>query len=420
MTDLVSSNVLPLTFLLLALLALRKTLLKHFGAKMCYQLWLLVPLFLAMHYAPSFSFNTYTLQPSVFTVVLSDMPEQVSTYGQTSWIASIWLMGASIIGAYFVLAHRNFHKALNESLDTGKVNEARIEADQSPLFYRSQQVTSPMLTGLIMPKLILPTAFEQKYNQQQQKLIIAHEICHYRRGDIYWNLLATVCLVLFWFHPLAWLAFAKYRQDQELSCDHAVMVDLSLDDKKQYAHALLNTIENHQSAGLLHMSFGKFGDKSTMQERIQQLQSNTKHNKLATIGIFSLAVFLISSTTLAETAVTKASLPTKPTLAQKAEMPEKEELAEKEEQPKNELSPVDVVYPKYPVDAARNEIEGSVTLSFDINHQGHPENITIVESVPEGVFDEQATLAFKQWRYEPQKETIKSNTVQLDFVLGPR
>ena len=414
-----TDSLLPLTLLLLALILLRKPIMKSFGTKLSYQLWLLVPFFLLTHNMPSFSFNTYTLPSSALTVVFSDLPMQTEALSNTPWLIYAWATGALMVFAYFIFAHHNFRNNLKEELDPNFNQRSERRTHTFPSVHRSNNITSPLLIGLLKQKLIVPTRFEQSYSQKQQELIIAHEICHYRRGDIYWNLLATTCLLLFWFHPLAWLAYTKFKQDQELSCDHQVLVSQSLNDKKQYALALLNTIGNKQSAGLLHLSFGKSGDKNIMLERIQQVQVNKKHNKLAAISLFSFAIFLLSSTTNAGTdTVRKASKPSQSVQPEKASLPEKPTLAEKATLPKQEESPIEHVLPRYPVDAARNGIEGSVSFVFDINEKGVPQNIKVVESNPNGIFDEQATIAFKQWRYSESESYRKGQVVQIDFRMN--
>lgn len=57
--------------------------------------------------------------------------------------------------------------------------------------------------------------------------------------------------------------------------------------------------------------------------------------------------------------------------------------------------------PYYPHSALLFCISGEVKAQFTINDQGRPENIRIVESKPEGIFDRATTEAIKQWRFTP-------------------
>lgn len=65
------------------------------------------------------------------------------------------------------------------------------------------------------------------------------------------------------------------------------------------------------------------------------------------------------------------------------------------------LSPVVRVNPLYPRSAAIEGITGSVLLEGQIETDGSVSNVRVIESEPEGVFEEQAIAAFAQWRFEP-------------------
>lgn len=84
--------------------------------------------------------------------------------------------------------------------------------------------------------------------------------------------------------------------------------------------------------------------------------------------------------------------------------------------------PIVRIDPRYPIEAARNGIEGHVIMSFDILPNGSVDNIFIVQSSPQGVFDNEARKALKRWKYLPKKidgqvTGFKDQTVRLDFTL---
>lgn len=82
---------------------------------------------------------------------------------------------------------------------------------------------------------------------------------------------------------------------------------------------------------------------------------------------------------------------------------------------RNSLVPIVRIAPRYPIAAARAGIEGWVTMSFTINEQGRPSNIKVIDSVPEGVFNEQAVLALSKWLYKPV--IVDDMKVKLEFKL---
>lgn len=60
--------------------------------------------------------------------------------------------------------------------------------------------------------------------------------------------------------------------------------------------------------------------------------------------------------------------------------------------------------PRYPKEAKRQRIEGTVYLEYDITKRGKTTNIRVLEAVPEGVFERAAIAAVRRWEYKPAVE----------------
>lgn len=79
--------------------------------------------------------------------------------------------------------------------------------------------------------------------------------------------------------------------------------------------------------------------------------------------------------------------------------------------------------PKYPVDAAREGVEGWVKLVFSIDASGQVKDIKVIDSQPKRTFDRAARQALKKWKYKPQVTngtavTREGLEVVLDFKLN--
>lgn len=77
------------------------------------------------------------------------------------------------------------------------------------------------------------------------------------------------------------------------------------------------------------------------------------------------------------------------------------------------------INPRYPVDAARNKVEGWVRLKFDVAEDGSTQNIEVIEAI----FEYEAKRAFSKWKYKPLLKNgatviTRNMKVQLDFRLN--
>jgi periplasmic protein TonB len=87
------------------------------------------------------------------------------------------------------------------------------------------------------------------------------------------------------------------------------------------------------------------------------------------------------------------------------------------------LTPRVRVQPMYPDRAARENKEGFVTLLFDINSSGDPENIRVVESEPRGYFEKSAKRALAKWKYQAKRlngesVAVLDQSITLAFKLS--
>jgi len=116
--------------------------------------------------------------------------------------------------------------------------QLREIAQRSLTVLRTGAAISPMLTGVRRPCLLLP-AHLNALSREQQQMIIAHELHHWRARDPLCLAIASVLQTLFWFNPaLRWMA-GQMEWALELQCDQHVLAGRPQQQRKQYAAALL-------------------------------------------------------------------------------------------------------------------------------------------------------------------------------------
>lgn len=394
----------PLTLLLTIILASHHALLKVLGAVTTYKLWLIVPIGLLAYSVPVAWQQSDVVLTEAISQYLVTPTKKVSAGLSINWLF-IWPMISGIFLAYWLISHLQFSKGLNLTPDdeSSLLMAKQTQLPKSLPVCMSESAYSPMLIGLIKQKLVLPKDFYHLYNDEQQALIIEHEICHFDRNDIYWNLIAASFIALFWFHPLVWLAYFRFRRDQELSCDAIVLARKQFASRVNYSKALLVAAETAPPLAFAQLSFKKYGDKAIMFERIKQVKLNTKGSTFSLLVASLVSVSLLSGLSYAG----NVSSLNGEVVKKKRTPPKVQEQAK----------PVYRVEPKYPIKAATEKIEGAVVLKFDIQTDGSVSNVEVMKGVPAYVFDRVAVAALEQWKYDSKGEVHKNQLVQLDFRM---
>ena len=103
----------------------------------------------------------------------------------------------------------------------------------------SRQMDSPLLLGVWRPTIILPAGVEEKFDEGELRLMLAHELAHCQRHDLAWNWVPTVAGWLFFFHPLVWLMAHRWSEAQEAACDELVIQQQGRPSRPSYGRLLV-------------------------------------------------------------------------------------------------------------------------------------------------------------------------------------
>ncbi len=130
-----------------------------------------------------------------------------------------------------------------------------------------------MLVGVLRPKIVLPESILERLDAKETRMVLAHELVHWRRRDTWLGWLQVFVQGVFWFHPLVWWANARIRHERECACDEAVLRDASC-DRDGYGETLLRvlTASRGRSMAMANM-MGVFERGSQLQLRMEEIMS---------------------------------------------------------------------------------------------------------------------------------------------------
>lgn len=89
-------------------------------------------------------------------------------------------------------------------------------------------------------------------------------------------------------------------------------------------------------------------------------------------------------------------------------------------QKRSHVTPVMVSRAKYPAKALAGNISGSVLLEFTVTKKGEVENVRVVDSKPEGVFDASVMKAMRNIRFAPRMadgQRVATDHVQAIYLF---
>lgn len=201
----------------------------------------------------------------------------------------VYMMGAFIIGGCILLCNLKFRKRLMADRQfLGKEGQISV--------YLTSSISSPCLWGIGKPSIYLTE--KSILSQERKQYILCHEMTHYRHRDHIWSVVRILCLVLYWFHPLVWVAARLSMEDGELACDEGTFVCLGLQNREAYGRTLIEMMtETEKKSQLLFCTTGMINSKEEIKKRIKAIALYKKHVFWTAVPVIILAVLLSACTT---------------------------------------------------------------------------------------------------------------------------
>lgn len=149
----------------------------------------------------------------------------------------------------------------------------RIRLRRVPAVYVTDIDSQPLLLGPWRPIVVLPASLVANSTRHQLRMMLAHELAHAKRLDLWWGWLLLVGDVLFFFHPLVWLCRAEWRLTQELACD-ALAVSAAESGLTDYGAMLLetSTAPRHFPALSRSTAVGIVETKTNLERRLKAMK----------------------------------------------------------------------------------------------------------------------------------------------------
>lgn len=277
------------TLLMLVVLLLRGPVAARLGARAAYMLWLAPALRMVMPPLPT-TFATLPVQRVQEAIFVAASPSVTVTPALTdattglTWgilLTLVWLGGALLFFAHHQLAYRRFVRRIRATAQLVDSSD-KIGISTSPL------VTSPLAYGIFGKAIIVPHDFGTRFDAIEQRLALAHELTHHRRGDPIINAAALAMLALHWFNPVAHIAHRAFRLDQESACDAVVLRKASAADRHAYGSALFKA-----AMGPVPLAACAMAAATTLKARLRRIIAQPQSGVTTAAGAALAAVLIV-------------------------------------------------------------------------------------------------------------------------------
>lgn len=210
-------------------------------------------------------------------------------------LAVVWLAVAALYGLYKLLGSYIVQRELkrwsmpvpDKSLEMNYQKLCRkMKVSHPPKLWMNAKVTTPLLTGLLRPRIYLPS---DRYTWKELELLLSHELSHYRHHDLWYKLILQLVCIVYWFNPLLHWMRREADQDLEFLCDERIMKDGAHEERMQYNYLLAQTAA--QRRNFYGLSTGFNGSLADLKKRMVNIMRAGKLKKGKFITFCFLAVF---------------------------------------------------------------------------------------------------------------------------------
>ncbi|HUQ90554.1 MAG TPA: TonB family protein [Bryobacteraceae bacterium] len=165
-------------------------------------------------------------RPSVSPLSGSTVASQPGIDWRT-WLMWLWAAGTTagllkmlascaVIWRVRIMARTSSDRELCKSLALS------LDVRHSVDLLETEPGSMPMTFGILRPVIFMPSDAAQ-WSDERRRVVLLHELAHVRRGDVFTHLLARTALSVYWWNPLAWIAWRAFLKERERAADDLVL-----------------------------------------------------------------------------------------------------------------------------------------------------------------------------------------------------
>jgi beta-lactamase regulating signal transducer with metallopeptidase domain len=242
---------------------------------------------------------------------LEDFRSRFASWNILSWLVAAWLAGVSFFsvrfaGGFLLLEYKRRSQSTIPNagiLALCQDVQRQLGLERAIRYLECCWLQAPAVIGWLRPIVMLPVAALTGLSEAQLRAVIAHELAHIRRFDVFVNIFQILVETLLFYHPAVWWLNKRIRAERELACDEIAVA--ASGSRLEYAQALTLMAE-WEAVPRLAMA----ANRGPLAERIFHIlgrKSSSVGQRL--LGLTGSALFLIAALAAANALVEIAAPP---------------------------------------------------------------------------------------------------------------
>lgn len=142
-----------------------------------------------------------------------------------SWVVAVWIAGVNLLSLRLAVGMagtwiwRHRVDVPSQDLVKGVHRLCAVMSMSVPCIRLSRCVNEALVVGLFRPMMLLPVAWVTELPADMLEAVVAHELAHLRRHDLWIKLGQRVVETLLFYHPAVWWLSRRLCLERELCCD---------------------------------------------------------------------------------------------------------------------------------------------------------------------------------------------------------
>jgi beta-lactamase regulating signal transducer with metallopeptidase domain len=223
------------------------------------------------------------------------------------WLLSIWVVGVIILSVRLLMGYIGIYRwcrhlePLPENLaqHIAKISQKLGMPGFSRVFI-SPSILRAMAIGYLRPMVLLPAAMITQTSPEILEAVIAHELAHMRRFDLWVILAQRIMETLLFYHPAVWWLSNRLQNEREFCCDELAVA--ATGDRLTYSLALESAISTRFIVKQPALAAGLVRSKALTLRRVRHIlgfaiaQQDRPFWLVGVIAVLLLAILIIPMT----------------------------------------------------------------------------------------------------------------------------